>query len=180
MVTTRQRHIGFFWGIGGVLSLLLFAVYRLLPVALELRFIPLGAVQSAALAFSVVYMIYAEGYRGFHRGFAPRVVLRADYLRRHPRTIHTALAPLFCMGYIHATRRRRLFSYGLTAMIVCFVLIARQLPQPWRGIVDAGVVAGLIVGIASIFYFLLMLYRDPAAVPGSPDVPDDFKAQETN
>ena len=40
-------------------------------------------------------------------------------------------------------------------MIIGFVLIARQLPQPWRGIVDAGVVVGLGLGIISILYFMI-------------------------
>jgi hypothetical protein len=58
-------------------------------------------------------------------------------------------------------------------MIVCFVLLVRMLPQPWRGLVDAGVVAGLIFGVGSIFYYLLQLKQlgagqlpVPADVPG--------------
>ena len=80
-----------------------------------------------ALIFSVVYMAYAEGYKGFHLAFAPRVVVRARYLADNPRTLHVLLAPLFCMGYIHATRRRKIISFALTAMIICFVLIRAYL-----------------------------------------------------
>lgn len=126
-----------------------------------------------ALLFSVVYMAYAEGYKGFHRGFAPRVVQRATYLHNNPRPHHILLAPLFCMGFIYATRRRKLLSLGLTVMIICFVMIARLLPQPWRGIVDAGVVVGLAIGIASILYFMIIARRDPNLIPVSPEVPGE-------
>jgi len=153
--------------------LLLFAVYRLLPMALELEHISLSLWQWAALFFSIIYMAYAEGYKGFHQGFAPRVVLRASYLQSNPRLLHIILAPLFCMGYIHATTRRKLFSFGLTLMIICFVLIARQLPQPWRGIVDAGVVVGLLFGVMSILYFMVLIKRNPQSVKGSIEVPDE-------
>ena len=126
------------WGIGGVLFLLIFAIFRLAPTALELENSDMSEVHWLALVFSVIYMAYAEGYKGFHLGFAPRVVVRARYLATNPRPLHVLLAPLFCMGYIYATRRRQILSIALTTMIICFVLIARSIPQPWRGIVDAG------------------------------------------
>ena len=124
------------------------------------------------LAVSILYMAYAEGYKGFHLAFAPRVVARASYLSANPRLLHILLAPVFCMGYIHATRRRKLLSFGLTSMIVCFVLIVRMLPQPWRGIVDAGVVTGLLFGIASIGFFLIQRLRFPERVQVALDLPD--------
>lgn len=144
------------WGVGGVLALLVFAVWRLAAYALELTGLYLEALHWAALVFSVGYMIYAEGYKGFHLGFAPRVVVRARYLWRNPSPGLVLLAPLFCMGFVHATRRRRLATIGLTVMILCFIAVARQLPQPWRGILDAGVVAGLSFGIGSLFYFTMV------------------------
>ena len=161
------------WGVGGVLFLLLFAIYRLAPMALELENSPMGQIHWLALAFSVIYMAYAEGYKGFHLGFAPRVVVRARYLADNPRPLHVLLAPLFCMGYIYATRKRQILSIALTIMIVCFVLIARSMPQPWRGIVDAGVVVGLTLGVASIAYFLIISSNNPARLTVSPEVPGD-------
>ncbi|MFK7863550.1 MAG: hypothetical protein AB8B95_04900 [Pseudohongiellaceae bacterium] len=150
-----MRSIAQIWGIGGVVLMLGFAVVRLAPMALALRGYPLNALHWGALVFVVVYMAYAEGYKGFHLAFAPRVVARASYLANHPSRIHLLFAPLFCMCYFHTTRKRQLVSIGLTAMIVCFVVIARQLPSPWRGIVDAGVVVGLCIGIGSIFYYVI-------------------------
>ena len=168
-----MRLLGFAWGIGGVLLLLMFAIYRLAPMALALENTTMGVLHWFALAFSIVYMAYAEGYKGFHRGFAPRVVARASYLRAHPKLLHIILAPLFCMGYIHATSKRKMLSIGLTIMIVCFVMIARLLPQPWRGIVDAGVVVGLAIGVVSIFYFLAIAEKEPARIRVFSEVPDN-------
>ena len=168
-----MKAFGFAWGIGGILLLLTFAIYRLAPMALALEGLPLSLLHWTALFFSIFYMAYAEGYKGFHLGFAPRVVIRAIYLQRNPRLLHVVLAPIFCMGYIHATRRRKLLSYGLTTMIICFVLIARMLPQPWRGILDAGVVTGLAIGIASILYFLVLVLLKPEQLAGSAEVPSE-------
>lgn len=153
--------------------MLVFAVFRLAPIAMALRDSPLSLLHWGALVFSVLYMGYAEGYKGFYLGFAPRVVTRANYLRDNPSLGHVILAPLFCMGYIHATRKRQLLSYGLTLMIICFVMVARILPQPWRGILDAGVVVGLGIGIISIFYFLLLARKNPELIHSSAEVPSD-------
>lgn len=171
-----MKSLGFAWGIGGILLLLTFAVVRLSPMALELATLELQPLHLAALAFSVLYMSWAEGYKGFHLGFAPRVVARAGYLRAHPRPLHVLLAPVFCMGYIHATRRRKLLSFGLTSMILCFVLIVRMLPQPWRGIVDAGVVTGLALGIGSILYYLALKLRYPERPDVGTDIPESGHA----
>ncbi len=168
-----MRVVGFVWGIGGILLLLTFAIVRLGPIALELNGLVMSQLHWLALAASILYMLYAEGYKGFHKGFAPRVVARANYLANNPSPVHLLFAPLFCMGYIYATPKRKLLSFGLTAMIICFVLLVRLLPQPWRGIVDAGVVAGLMLGILSILYFLLMLWRSPGTFSVATDVPGE-------
>ena len=168
------KALGFAWGIGGVLLLLLFAVYRLAPMALALENSPMNPMHWAALIFSILFMAYTEGYKGFHLGFSPRVVKRANYLRNNPRIFHTLLAPLFCMGYIYSTRKRKLISIGLTLMIIGFVLIARILPQPWRGILDAGVVVGLTIGIASIVYFTFVSMLKPEAIRISAEVPGEL------
>ena len=142
-------------------------------MALELEESSMSQVHWLALAFSVIYMAYAEGYKGFHLGFAPRVIVRARYLADNPRPLHVLLAPLFCMGYIYATRKRQIISFALTTMIICFVLIARSIPQPWRGILDAGVVVGLSLGVLSIAYFLIISSNDPARLTISAEVPGD-------
>ncbi len=153
--------------------LLLFAILRLAPMALALDAFPMQWGHWAALVFSVVYMAYAEGYKGFHLGFAPRLVLRARYLLSNPRPDLILFAPLFCMGYIHATRRRQFLSIGLTVMIIGFILVVRNLPQPWRGILDAGVVVGLALGVTSIVYFMVLLRFAPDRIQVAAEVPVD-------
>ena len=154
--------------------MLVYAIYRLAPIVLDLERSPMSQLHWVALIFTVVFMAYSEGYKGFHLGFAPRVVMRASYLRDNPRVGHILLAPLFCMGYIYATRKRKLVSFGLTLMIICFILIAGVLPQPWRGIIDAGVVVGLGIGIASILYFIVVESKNPERIKTSPEVPGDI------
>jgi hypothetical protein len=166
------KKVGYFWGISGVLLILILAIYRLTPMAIALKDIPLGILHWLSLIFSVFYMAYAEGYKGFHLSFAPRVVIRADYLSKNPKFAHTLLAPLFCMGYIHATRKRQFLSYGLTLMIIGFVIIVKSLPQPWRGILDAGVVVGLTIGCFSILYFIYIKIKYPEKIFVSSDVPE--------
>ena len=39
------------------------------------------------------------------------------------------------------------------------VLVVRQLPQPWRGIVDGGVVVGLSWGTLAIFANVIQVFR---------------------
>lgn len=167
-----MRSLGFIWGVGGILLLLLFAIFRLGRVALELGQFGLTFWQWLFMLSWFVYMVWAEGYKGFHLAFAPRVVIRASYLANNPKPLHVLLAPLFCMGYIHATPKRRIMSIALSCMIVSFVLLARMLPQPWRGMVDVGVVAGLVFGVGSIVYYLLQLKQAGASsLPVPADVP---------
>jgi hypothetical protein len=55
-----------------------------------------------------------------------------------------------------------LAGWRLVAMIIGFVLVARQLPAPWRGILDIGAVAGLGVGSLGLLIPLHRLRRSVA------------------
>ena len=159
------------WGVAGVDAILLNAVIRMLPLVAELVDHPLSLLELVALIGWVAMMAVAEGYRGFHRQFSPRVVARAQHLAAYPRPWLVALAPIYCIGLVHATRRRLLTSWILTLAIVTIVIAVRRVAQPWRGIIDAGVVVGLGIGILSIGYFVVRAHRGhPMPVP--PDVPD--------
>lgn len=143
------------------------AVVRLTPKALEALRMELGLLELAGLALWVLFMLYTEGYRGFHLRFSPMVVARAETLAGPGPLHHKLLAPLYCMGLFHATRRRLVLSWGLITMIVCLVLAIRLLDQPWRGLVDAGVVVGLAAGTASIGWWALVS-RDALVSPELP------------
>lgn len=150
-----MRTFAYYWGIGGVLLLIGSAVWRLSPRAFELQQHALSGWQWFLLLAFIGFMLYSEGYKGFHLNFAPRVVVRAKGLQDSGNALLYLLAPLVCMGYLHATRKRQLISFTITFAIIALVLLVRLLPQPWRGIVDAGVVAGLGLGILSILWFWL-------------------------
>jgi drug/metabolite transporter (DMT)-like permease len=159
------RAIAYYWGMLGVVGFIASAVLRLSPRAFDLLDLPLGALHWLALALFVPYMAYAEGYKGFHRNFAPRVVARALYLRELPQgsaartMLLTLLAPAFCMGYFYATRKRMLTSWLVTLGIVVLVAVVRQVQQPWRGVIDVGVVTGLALGVLSVLWHWLAAAR---------------------
>ena len=141
------------WGIAGVALFLLNPILRLGTVAVEAVSAGLTPVQWGVAAVWVVFMLYSEAYRGFHKQFAPRVAVRALALAHAPRPHLVLLAPFVCMGLLHATQRRRTIAWTLLSVIVVLVIAVKQLPSPWRGIVDLGVVAGLVSGLGSVLYF---------------------------
>jgi hypothetical protein len=116
-------------------------------MALDALAYPLNAVHWLALIASVLFMAYSEGYRGFQKGYSPRLARRLLHVRDHGNLIQCLLAPLYVMGYFGATRRRLIVTYLLTILIISFIVLFRHIPQPWRGVLDAGVVVGLIWGI---------------------------------
>jgi len=152
--------IAYFWGIGGALYVLVYAIWGLYPRAADAWEMEWSPLQWSFAGIWVVFMGYTEGYRGFQLGFSPRVVARSTYLARNPRGLHLLFAPFFCIGYFFATRRRLMVSWCLTIGIVVVVQVVRLLEQPWRGIVDMGVVLGLAWGSLSVLYFALRAFID--------------------
>ena len=159
------------WGVLGVMALVLQPLFRLYPLVVEAIDGGLTGLQWAVLVAWVAINAHAEGYRGFHRRFSPRVVARAAYLREHPRPLFVVLAPLFCMSLFHASRRGLWVARLLVVGIVLLVLAIRTLAQPWRGIVDAGVVVGLGLGLVSLCWWFLR-YLLGHAPEVSPDLPE--------
>jgi hypothetical protein len=178
---TRVAELGILlWGTLGVVVLLVDAIVRLLPKAIE----PLvdGSITTpSGLAYvaAIVTLAYAEGYRGFQQRFSPRVAARALQLARSRERTPAwllVLAPLMTMGLVHATRKRLIASWLLLAMIVGFILLVALLDQPWRGAVDAGVVVGLSWGSCTIVLELVRVLR--GQLPDiDPDLPQRRGAQ---
>ena len=93
---TTRGWVGATWGSLGVVLLIGGALVRLAPMGVDAFSHPLDWVHWTALAAWVPFMAWSEGYRGFHRAFAPMVASRARYLRDHPEKTHyVVLAPLF-------------------------------------------------------------------------------------
>ncbi len=169
--TGNSRTLAFYWGLGGFIALLVYAIARLAPIAWEALQQPMSLLQLAVLAGNTLFMAYSEGYKGFQKGYSPRVVARAAWLKDNATVWLTVLAPLFCMAYFAAPRKRLLTTWILTIAIIILVIIFHRLPQPWRGILDAGVVVGLSWGIIATLVAAgrYLLSGEP---PGDPEVKD--------
>jgi hypothetical protein len=143
----------------GITLILGSAIMRILPHIFDAFDLRLSFLQWITLILWCVFMVIAEGYRGFQKLFSPRVAARALHLIKHGRAVDLILAPLYCMGYFHATRKRIITSWSLTVGITLLVIIFRYLPQPWRGIVDSGVVLGLFYGLVWVYIFTIRTFK---------------------
>jgi hypothetical protein len=162
--------VGSVWGALGVLGMLLFAIYRLTPKAVAAYEMGLSPWQWLIATLFCGFMAYSEGYRGFQVRFSPRTAARIRYLRDRPNLLRSLLAPLFSMGFFHATRRLKVTAYALTTGIVILVVLVHRLDQPWRGIIDMGVVIGLAWGVLTLGAFIVKALTRPSFEP-SPEVP---------
>jgi hypothetical protein len=165
---------GALWGVAGVLALLGLAVLRLMGRVIDMFGYELRWYHWLALLLVVLFMAYTEGYRGFQRAFSPRVAARAKYVYHFPRLLHVLAAPVFCMGYFHIQRRRQIGIFVLTGFIVLFIVLLRFVNQPWKGIVDAGVVVGLTWGMVSIGVYSVLAFTSEA-FSYSPEVPEEVQ-----
>ena len=160
------------WGVLCVSLLLLQATVRLGRLAIEPWLD--GTMSHAQIGLYVAWVVfnaYTEGYRAFQLKFGPRVVARAVYLGQTRRPLHVVLALPFCMSLFHSSRRQLASSWGTVVMIVTLVMAVRTLPQPWRGIVDGGVVVGLVWGIV-VVWWIFARYLMGREVPEIEDLPD--------
>ena len=162
---------GAIWGIVGLSLIFGRGLICLYPYVGELDWNTFSILHWSALVGSLLFMGYAEGYKGFHLKFSPRAAARARYLKNNPTLVRVIFAPLFCMGFFHATRKRKIVAYSLTTMIVVLIVLVRELSQPWRGIVDAGVLLGLGWGLVSVWLFSVKAFFG-TGFDISPETPD--------
>ena len=75
--------VGTLWGVAGSITLLSFALTRMTKPMLEAfsGAYELGVWHYVVGGLWVVFMGYSEGYKGFQKGYSPRVAARALYLR---------------------------------------------------------------------------------------------------
>lgn len=158
------------WGVAGMVAFIGSALYRIIPLGFGAYHYPFTTWHWVLLWTWVPAMMWAEGYRGFHQSFSPMFAARARYLAENPKPLHVALAPLFCLGLFHATRRRMISSWVLVVGIAILVALVRLLEQPTRGIIDLGVVMGLSIGTVSMVIWAFRALTRETFEP-SPDVP---------
>ena len=163
-VPDRIRTLGAFWGVAGVAAVLVYAAFRLATYAADAVAAGLTPLEWLLLVTNCVFMAWAEGYRGFHLRFSPRVAARALHAYEHPTPVRLWFAPLFCAGYFGATAQLKRNVWIGTALIVLAVLLFNRVPQPWRGILDAGVVVGLAWGTVSLLTAARATWRQRRAL----------------
>ena len=158
---STKRQLAVAWGLVGFLALLAKAIIGLSIVSWQAFQYELTLAHWSVLISNIAFMAYTEGYRGFQKKFAPRMAARVKHLTTSQQKNELLLAPLFCMCLFNAPKIRIVTSYILLVAIVCLVILFRSLPQPWRGILDAGVVIGLLWGSLSIIWFSYREFLDP-------------------
>jgi hypothetical protein len=172
---TGIRALGVVWGVAGIGAVLLYAATSLGSYAVQALAAGLGPLHWLLLAVNTAFMAWAEGYRGFQLRFSPRVAARALDLYEHPTGLRLLLAPLFCVGYFGATARLQRTVWLGTGLILLAVLAFNRLDQPWRGILDAGVMVGLMWGTASLAWATWATFRGRRALVAA-EVPAEAPA----
>lgn len=171
---TNERNMlgafGAIWGLAGLSLLLVSVIYRLALVSMEAFSYEFFWYHWLALLLNVLFTAYAKGYRGFQKGFSPRASARAKHLKDYPNALHTVLAPFFLIGYFQASKKIKVVSILMTVGIIVLIFVIRLLPQPWRGIVDLGVIVGLTWGLISLLSFSLQAFTSEK-FQHSPEVP---------
>jgi hypothetical protein len=170
MIAPRSPLVGSLgagWGLFALAAILLQALSKLLPLVQTALSQPLTPAQGLFALSWVLFMAWTEGYRGFQRSFSPRFVARAHWLQQRGTGRDLWLAPLFCMGFYRASRRTRIIAWGLTVGIALLVFLIGRLPQPWRGLVDLGVMTGLSWGLVSLLSeaWRVLIRRQPGVDP---------------
>lgn len=115
----------------------------------------------SAYIVTCLWFAYVEGYKGFQKKFSPLVVKRSFTLvpgKNNTQWYHFLLAPIYSMGMIHATRKRKIVSWSVTIGVAAIVALVKRFPYPWRNIVDAGVVAGLTWYVALKLSLSIVFY----------------------
>jgi hypothetical protein len=172
----RERGLVFYlvftWGVAGVLVLFGRALFRLAPLAWEpIRDGSLSALQIGLYAAWIVFNAYAEGYRAFQKAFCPRVVGRAYHLAQNPTLPAAILAPAYCLSLFHANRRGLTVAWVMLTVIALLIALLRITPQPWRGIIDGGVVVALAWGTIVIVVMAYQALTD-GPPPAKLNLPD--------
>ena len=162
--------IGAIWGIGGIGFVLIWAIKRLSIIVIEGFMFCFAWHHWIVLTLIVLFMSYSEGYKGFQMQFSPRLAARALYLWKNPKLIHILFAPFFCAAFFHTTIKRKIIVYTMTIGIVILVVFVSHLEQPWRGIIDLGVIVGLAWGIVTMVIECIKAFfsNTPTASPELP------------
>ncbi len=157
---TIKGYLATVWAIIGLIFLLGFASWRLSAYTIESFSMQWSWMHWLVFVGFTLFMLHSEGYSGFQKKFSPRFAARCKYLAHNASLLQLFLAPLFCMAYFHAPKKRVMTTFGLTIMIIIFIFSFQLIPQPWKGLLDFGVVMGLVWGLGSTLYFCFKAFTD--------------------
>jgi uncharacterized membrane protein len=141
--------------VAGFLTLLGFAVYRLATPAVEAFSYDFLWYHWLVLAGIVVFFAYVKAYRAFQKGLSRQVVKRAQALNLRPGALTALLAPFYCMGFFGAGRKRQWAMIILTVAMVGLIFAVRLINQPWRGMIDLGLVIAFAWGFAATVSYVV-------------------------
>ncbi len=157
---TTKGILASIWAISGLMLLLGFACWRLSAYTIASFSMPLNWLHWVVFIAWTIFMAHGEGYKGFQLKFSPRFAARCKYLLSNATWMQTIFAPLFCMAYFHAPKKRVIATVALTIMIIIFIFMFRLIPQPWKGLLDFGVVFGLAWGAVSTTFYCYKAFTD--------------------
>mmetsp|Transcript_38774 Transcript_38774/g.76838 ORF Transcript_38774/g.76838 Transcript_38774/m.76838 type:complete len:302 (-) Transcript_38774:152-1057(-) len=167
------------WGAFGCSLYLSYGIRKVVPIVMDGLQVMDTGFHWSLLLMTLFFFAYFEGYKGFQKGFSPRVVSRAWVVAQRPSNStappfwHKVLAPWFCIGYFHGTQKRVITSWCVTAGIFLIVIGVKKLSQPWRAILDAGVMLGLSWGAISIILIYLRSLACGKPPVFNPALPED-------
>lgn len=150
------------WGVTQVIYIFGNAIKRLYPVAVEpIIKDDMTSTHWTLYAVWCAYMAYVEGYKAFHLKFSPSVVERSFGIGPDPSLVKLILAGPYAMGLFGATKTKMIVSWCITVGVFGLTKLVKGLPYPYRGIVDAGVVLGLSMGLLSMVYHSIKTLMGP-------------------
>lgn len=139
------------WAVSGIGLLFLEGVARL--GLRTIRLLQEGMAPSAWVALVVVVALfgYGEGYLALQKRFVPHVLARAAERGAVAAGCFPVLgAPLYAMSLVGAPRRELARAWLGVVLIAVAIVVVRELPSPWRAIIDAGVTAALAWGLVAL------------------------------
>jgi len=177
----RKGSLVTFWALGFIWIILFFGVHGCAYVGFQIVPTDLSIANWFLLIVSLVFFAWVEGYRGFHKSWAPFVVRRGfllpHCLQRDCKSVWTILlAPFFVAGLFYASPKRLAISYTLYPLILFFIYLVVKLESPYHEIVDLSVALGLSIGTISYTYFIVKTVRTqhlPADVDSADYTPAD-------
>lgn len=143
---TRRLAAG--WAVLGVTAMFVEAIWRLSMRALHTLDAGLSVAEWTAFGTMLAIFGYYEGFRALHLRFVPALVHRAFSIG--PGRSAAVLAPFTALALVNVPKASLRHGWLAVALIVAAVLIVRQFPEPWRGIIDGAVAFALSIGLVSM------------------------------